>query len=122
MTPQGNLLPAKAPQLNEQFSGKRFSRQHISEVLAGRAGVDRFDLITLNFFIYAGEPDAHSHIRRRYSSFIESTNALLEQCGMGPLYIANPYEAFVLMCLLAEDPLGTYADVLELSYQGAMRE
>lgn len=115
----GNLMPAKASELSEQFSGKRFNRQHVSEVLAGRAGIDRFDLITLNFFVFAGNLAAHLHVRRRYSSFIESTNRILDQCGMGPLYIANPYECFILMCLLSEDPLGTYADVLEISYQAA---
>ena len=114
---KGVMLPAKASQLSQQFSGKRFSRQHVSEVLAGRAGIDRFDLITLNFFNYAGDIENHQHTRRRYSSFIDQTNHILERCAMGPLYVANPYECFVLMCLLSEDPLGTYADVLELSYQ-----
>ena len=36
---------------------------------------------------------------------------------MGPLYIANPYECFLLMCILTDGPLGTYADVWELSCQ-----
>ena len=119
MNRQGNLIPAKASELNEQFSGKRFSRQHISDVLSGRAGVDRFDLITLNFFLFAGDSGIYIHAQRRYSAYIDSMNRILEGCGMGPLYIANPYECFVLMCLLSEDPLGTYADVLEISYQSA---
>ena len=41
---------------------------------------------------------------------------------MGPLYIANPYECFILMCLLSEDPLGTYSDVLEVSYRSAAKD
>ena len=32
---------------------------------------------------------------------------------------ANPYEAFILMCLLTEMPLLTYYDVWEKSYGGA---
>ena len=36
---------------------------------------------------------------------------------MGELYIQNPYECFLLICMLAEDPLGTYADVVERSYE-----
>lgn len=118
----GNLMPAKASELCEQFSGKRFSRQHVSEVLAGKAGIDRFDLITLKFFTYAGDIEAHIHTRKRYSDFINSTNRMLERCGMGPLYIANPYECFILMCLLSEDPLGTYSDVLEVSYRSAAKD
>ena len=118
----GNLMPAKASELCDQFSGKRFSRQHVSEVLAGKAGIDRFDLITLKFFTYAGDIEAHIHTRTRYRDFIDSTTRMLDNCGMGPLYIANPYECFILMCLLSEDPLGTYADVLEMSYQSAEKD
>ena len=58
-------------------------------------------------------PDA----RERYFRFQESTDEILEKCCMGQLYIQNPYECFVLMCLLSQDPLGTYADVWELSYE-----
>ena len=117
MGQHGNLLPAKASALSEQFAGKRFSRQHVAEVLAGRAGIDRFDLITLNFFLYSQRLEQYPRAHRRYSSFIESTNRILDTCGMGLVYVTNPYECFILMCLLSDDPLGTYADVWELSYQ-----
>ena len=42
---------------------------------------------------------------------------MLAECSMGELYIQNPYECFLLICMLAEDPLGTYADVVERSYE-----
>ena len=112
----GNLTPGKASKLNAQFAGKRFSRQHISDILAGKAEVTRFDLITLNFFIYSQTLDEYSNSKKRYISFVESTNKLLDQCSLGELYISNPYECFVLMCILSDDPLGTYADVWEMSY------
>ena len=35
---------------------------------------------------------------------------------MGPLYVANPYECFVLMCMLSVSPLETYTEVIEKSY------
>ncbi len=35
---------------------------------------------------------------------------------MQPLYPSNPYENFVCMCMNTEDPLLTFADVLELCY------
>ena len=44
-------------------------------------------------------------------------NRILERCFLGELYVSNPYECFVLMCILSEEPLSTYADVWELSYQ-----
>ena len=113
----GNLTPSKASKLNAQFSGKRFSRQHISDILAGKADVTRFDLITLNFFNYSQTLDEYPNTKARYMSFIKTTNKLLDQCFLGELYISNPYECFVLMCILSDDPLGTYADVWELSYE-----
>ena len=115
----GNLTPGKASKLNEQFAGKRFSRQHIGEILAGKAQINRFDLITLNFFIFSQKSDAYSNVKQRYTEFYDSTNSILEECFMGKLYVQNPYECFVLMCILSEDPLGTYADVWELSYLGS---
>ncbi len=113
----GNLTPSKASALSGRFDGKRFSRQHINDILEGNTEATRFDIITLNFFIMSQSLDQHPNKRERYFSFINSTNRLLEGCGLGELYISNPYECFVLMCLLSEDPLGTYADVWELSYE-----
>lgn len=112
----GNLTPAKASKLNEQFSGKRFSRQRISNILSGEADVTRFDLITLNFFIFSQKLDVYPETKKRYIHFMDSMNSILEKCFLGKLYIQNPYECFVLMCMLTDDPLGTYADVWELSY------
>lgn len=112
----GNLAPSKASKLNAQFAGKRLSRQHISKILAGKSDITRFDLITLNFFIYSQTIDEYSNTKTRYVSFVDSTNKVLDQCFLGELYISNPYECFILMCILSDDPLGTYADVWELSY------
>ena len=52
----------------------------------------------------------------RYRVFLERIQETLKKCGMSGIYIVNPYECFLLMCLLSDDPLGTYADVWELSY------
>ena len=112
----GNLTPGKASKLNAQFDGKRFSRQRISEILSGNAEINRFDLITLSFFIFSQKLNQYPNPKQRYVQFTDSTNEILESCFMGKLYIQNPYECFVLMCILSEDPLGTYADVWELSY------
>lgn len=113
----GNLTPGKASKLNEQFAGKRFSRQRIGEILAGKAEINRFDLITLNFFIFSQKLEIYENTKQRYTEFWNSTNTILETCFMGKMYIQNPYECFVLMCILSVDPLGTYADVWELSYE-----
>ena len=103
--------------LATQFHNKRMSRQHLRDILIGKTDVDRFDLITLNFYIHAMSDEANN--KRRYISFVESTNDILKKCYMGELYVANPYECFLLMCILSDCPMGTYSDVLELSYQRA---
>lgn len=115
----GNLIPGKQSALNDQFQGKRLSRQQIGDILAGKKEVSRFDLITLNFFIYSQKVEEFETINQRYDAFLRSTNAILDECYLGQLYTANPYESFILMCILSEDPLVTYADVMELSYETA---
>lgn len=113
----GNLTPGKASKLNEQFLGKRFSRQRIGDILSGAAQVTRFDLITLNFFVFSQKLELYPEPKTRFMLFYDSMNEILEKCFLGKLYIQNPYESFVLMCILSDDPLGTYADVWELSYR-----
>lgn len=113
----GNLTPAKKSTLNAQFDGKRFSRKHLNMLLHGDKEVERFDLITMNFLIHAERVDQTPNAKKRYMNYIESTNRILGSCGMGPLYVANPYECFVLMCILSVSPLETYADVMEMSYE-----
>ena len=49
-------------------------------------------------------------------AFTEETNGLLSSCGFGELYAALPYDCFLMLCLLAEDPMMTYTDVWERSY------
>ena len=112
----GNLIPMKESLLNLQFSGKRLNRQHLAEIMNGNCAINRFDLITLCFFTVAGETETEEDPGQRYDMFIRSANQVLQASDMSPLYIANPYESFVMMCMLADDPVGTYADVWELSY------
>lgn len=112
----GNLTPSKTSKLNEQFAGRRFSRQRIGDILSGKTEVTRFELITLNFFVFTQKVDEYPDPKARYLKFHETTDEMLERCFLGKIYIQNPYECFVLMCILSDDPLGTYADVWELSY------
>lgn len=112
----GNMAPGKRSRLNQQFLGRRFSRKRIHSILSNTSEIDRFDLITLKFFILSLQVDAFPRPKPRYVRFIDEMNAILEDCCLGRLYIANPYECFILMCVLSDDPLGTYADVLEMSY------
>ena len=40
-----------------------------------------------------------------------------QEAGMMSLYPVNPYEAFILMCIVSDDPLDTFAAVWEKSYE-----
>ena len=79
--------------------------------------ISRYDLITLSFFIWSQKKDVMDNPRRRYIGFINATNQLLKDCFLYELYPVNPYECFLLMSLLADAPLSTYADVWEMAYK-----
>ena len=112
----GNMLPMKASTLNSQFSGARLNRQHLSEILSGKAQITRYDLITLSFLAFLQTSGEDMPALKRYSAFIDTTNEILEKSDMGPMYPVNPYESFIMMCILSDDPIGTFSDVWELSY------
>lgn len=111
----GNLVPIKQSKLTEVFSGKRLTRQRISQIKNGKTKINRYDLITLNFLVYGRMTDVLP--QRRYIEFISSTNAILEKCGMSGLYYANPYESFLMMCMLSGAPIDTCAEVWGMSYE-----
>ena len=115
----GNLIPIRKSTLHEQLRDRRLSRQRLSELLSGSASVTRYDLIILQFFIFSQQKSDAEPKLEYYRRFVDQTNRLLDSCGMGPLYVANPFECFLMMCILSEDPLGTYADVIEQSYREA---
>ena len=112
----GNLKKMSASILAKHFSQKRFSRQRITSIFNHKMLVERFDLITLKFFIISQEMDEEDPYIR-YRQFLDQTNEILHRCGMGELYIVNPYECFLLMCLLTDCPLAAFADIWEMSYE-----
>lgn len=116
MTSSGNLQKMSISLLNKHFNQKRISRQRIEKLLSRQLSVDRFDLITILFFIYSQEmPDDEPEVR--CMNYMDEINDLLSRCHMSALYPVNAYEAFILMCLLSESPLSTYSEIWEMSYQ-----
>lgn len=116
---KNNLTAMSASLFGSLFRNRRMSRQRISAILFGKHPVERFDLITLLFFIYAQtvEPDWPAE---RYLQYIDEINEILGRCQMLGIYPANPYEAFVLMCIVTDDPLDVYAQVWEMSFDGQL--
>lgn len=113
----GNLQKISESSLEKVFLRNKMSRQRMNRLLRREQRVDRFDLITFLFYIYSrkpGNPD------QRRDEFIREANEILMKCHMAGLYFANPYEAFVTMCLMTDDPLTTYGDVWEMAYRKNM--
>lgn len=117
----GNLKKMSASILAKHFSQKRFSRQRINSILNHKLPVERFDLITLEFFIVSQEMDEEDPYTR-YRCFLEEIHKILEHCGMSEIYIVNPYECFLLMCLLTDCPLAVFAEIWEMSYEESAEE
>lgn len=111
----GNLTKISSSSLASNFSKKRLSKQRINDIFAGNATVDKFDIITMNFFIHA-EKNAEISNNSRWWSFVEDTNRLLDECSMGELYIANPYDCFLQICMLSDTPIAAYDEVIARSY------
>ncbi|NLX82572.1 MAG: hypothetical protein GXZ04_01955 [Clostridiales bacterium] len=114
MSPSGNLSRASLSLLNKQFASYRPSRQRLTGILKQQQQADRYDLMTLTFFLHAQEDRPGEE---RLTAFMDETNELLRQCGLGPLYPVNPYDAFLLICTYSDCPLAMYTEVWELSYQ-----
>ena len=114
-----NLLPSDRSVLAKQFGRKRLGRQRLGKLIAGEIRAERFDLLTLLFLEYAlsAFPETPEGCRGRFEKYIDEANSILKACGMWEVYPVNPYESFLLMCLLSEDPLCTFNDVWESSYE-----
>ena len=112
----GNLKKMSASILARHFSQKRFSRQRITNILNHKFPVERFDLLTFEFFIVSQEMEEEDHSERNHH-FIEEAQEILKKCGMSEIYIVNPYECFLLMCLLTDCPLAVFSEVWEMSYE-----
>ena len=119
---QGNMIPVNQSTLGALFGGRRLSRSRIGSILDRKTEPDRFDLITLNFLVHSLQVDREPNPQKRYALFKDSTNQILADCFLGPLYVANPYECFLLMCMLSVSPLETYNDVIEKSYAAHQQE
>lgn len=115
MTESGNLVKANQSLLCRHFQNYRPSRQRIDGILNGRAHPDRYDLITITFFLHAQKEELTSE--ERLAGFLEAINTTLRACGMNEIHPANPYEAFILICILSDCPMAVYGDIWEMSYE-----
>ena len=114
LTASGNLAKASLSRLCHRFDSFRPSRQHLEGILRGQLQPDRYDLLTLSFFLHAQEDIPG---KDRLNRYLEETNALLASCRMGGVYPAHAYEAFLLVCVVSDCPLAVYSEIWEMSYE-----
>ena len=112
----GNLIDIRQSALAKHFGQKRMTRQRISKIMKGERQPERFDIITLLFLVYGieVEPDWPAE---RFLQYIDEVNDLLDRCHMMGIYPVNPYESYILMCLLTEEPITVYSDIWEMSFE-----
>ena len=118
-----NLQSMGDSSLKDVFGRYRLTRPRISSLQKRKIKVERYDLITLLFVIYANEHNAEDYDASSGSSpkelcmrFTEEANNMLTQCGMIHLYPVNPYESFILLCLLSDDPWESFCETWYQSY------
>lgn len=112
-----NLAPLQGSSLKDLFYGKRLNRQHIGQIRKGAIPISRFDLITMCFLDYDLKRNGQANVlKEHYAAFVNETNAILKKCNMNELYVANPYECFIMLCMQTESPLEVYAEIWGMSY------
>ncbi len=112
----GNLVPERAALSSLGFARRRISRQRIHRLLNGVQAPNRYDLLTLYFFLTCCRTQDAENRRAVLDGFISGADEMLAECGFGGIYAADPFDAFLVLCVLSCDPMGTYSDVMEAAY------
>ena len=116
MESHGNLVPERMALPSLGFARRRVSRQRIHRLLNGVQAPNRYDLLTLYFFLFCWQTRDAENRRAVLDDFISGADRMLAGCGFGGIYAADPFDAFLILCVLTCDPPGTYSDVMEAAY------
>jgi len=119
----GKLPKFSDMDLSPHFTGKILNRQRLWKIKNKEVLIDRFDLLTLQFLLFAFDKN-YKNIKdnnRRFDDFIETTNKILNECSMGELYVANTYECFLLMCIISNYPFYAFTEVLGQAFESVHR-
>lgn len=112
----GNLVRESKTQTYSEFARKRITRQRLHRILSGSQLPTRYDLLTLQFYLFSNSLTDVNDRKEAMNHFIRESNRMLASCGFGGIYAADPFDAFLLLCILSCDPLGSYSDVMEAAY------
>ena len=108
----GNLKLRLQEDVKRELSSHWFTRQHLHMVVSGKKEPDRYDLLTMGFYLRTGTGQ-RSEKEERVRCFQEEMNRMLAECGYGPMYAADPYECFLMMAMASADPMDTFLSVME---------
>lgn len=106
-----NLLKDADETVESSLESYYLTRPKINKILKGKQGVSRFDLITLYFYCYVplyGDDLPAEERKRRCLDFIDEMNKILKKANMYKYNVTNPYECFILLCVMAEDPFQAF--------------
>lgn len=112
----GNLIRETRARLYADFARKRLSRQHIHRILSESQPPNRYDLLTLRFYLLSVDLQPLEDRKDALLRFLAEADETLTSCGFGEIYAADPFDAFLILCMLTPDPFGAYADVMEAAY------
>ena len=103
--------------VKRELSDKRFTRLHQHLLLSDKKEPERYDLLTLGFYLQTGA-EMIQDTAQRTEQFRNYMNPILEECSYGPVYEADPYECCLLIALSSPDPMETYNNVMEMALDG----
>ena len=71
-------------------------------------------IILLVFYEFCFDAEQQGENAGEYfDEFIEQMDDILTSCGMGPLYIGNPYDWLFLFCIKSNQPLNTFRGIID---------
>ncbi len=112
----GNLIPERKALSSLKFARRRVSRQRLHRLLNGQQAPDRYDLLTMLFFLLGERTREKEDRKEALGLFTDAADGMLARCGFCGIYPADPFDAFLILCMLTCDPPGTYSDVMEDAY------
>lgn len=121
---KGELKKIKDSNLEKVFRKQRITQNKLDEIIKKGRTPERFEIISLSFLVEAmradrvdpGQKKIHHDPEEVARNFIEKTNAYLRECSMQDIYVVDPYDAFLTLCIATYGPLEVYSEVWGRSY------
>lgn len=104
------LLPQVA--LKSLFQGIVYTEATVRKRIYGETGLSRNELLATMFLYYladtVNDPPGKGSKAGNLDLFEEEASDWLFRCGMHSFYLRNPFELFLALCFLQDDPLAYF--------------